>query len=105
MIDRKTADSFVGPSPLTPAIEWFKSYGWTPFPFQLNAWNAFLNGKNALINAPTGSGKTYSALLGVMRSALQYLEKSFPLGSTIEKEFEFLIPLKIADKSPSVPLL
>lgn len=37
---------------------WFKQNGWQPFPFQIEAWSAFLASKSGLLNAPTGSGKT-----------------------------------------------
>jgi len=37
--------------------------GWKPFPFQARNWNNYLDGKSGLLNAPTGSGKTF-ALLG-----------------------------------------
>lgn len=37
--------------------------GWKSFPFQQEAWKAYAQGKCGLVNAPTGSGKTYSLLL------------------------------------------
>ncbi len=43
--------------------EWFAAMGWTPFPFQEQAWEAWAEGKSGLLNAPTGSGKTYALLL------------------------------------------
>ncbi len=42
------------------AEKWFHQQNWTPHTFQKDAWTAFLNGKNGLLNAPTGSGKTYA---------------------------------------------
>jgi ATP-dependent Lhr-like helicase len=42
---------------------WFAGKDWKPFPFQLEAWEAYLAGKSGLVNAPTGSGKTYSLLM------------------------------------------
>ncbi|HKL90748.1 MAG TPA: DEAD/DEAH box helicase, partial [Allomuricauda sp.] len=42
------------------AENWFQSQGWEPFHFQKRAWHAFLDGKHGLLNAPTGSGKTYA---------------------------------------------
>ena len=42
---------------------WMKERGWTPLPFQLEAWKAYQSGAEGLVNAPTGSGKTYSLLL------------------------------------------
>lgn len=43
--------------------DWFSARGWKAFPFQVDAWQAFLEGKHGLVNAPTGSGKTYSLLM------------------------------------------
>jgi ATP-dependent Lhr-like helicase len=42
------------------AESWFQEQGWKPFPFQKQTWRAFLQGKHGLLNAPTGSGKTYA---------------------------------------------
>ncbi len=42
------------------AEAWFQQQGWTPFPFQKKTWAAYLEGKHGLLNAPTGSGKTYA---------------------------------------------
>ncbi|MEQ8476225.1 MAG: ligase-associated DNA damage response DEXH box helicase [Fulvivirga sp.] len=43
--------------------EWFQSKGWSTFPFQQQAWAAYLQGFHGLVNAPTGSGKTYSLVV------------------------------------------
>ncbi len=40
--------------------KWFSNRGWKPFHYQRKVWDAFLSGKNGLLNAPTGSGKTYA---------------------------------------------
>ncbi|WP_395739404.1 ligase-associated DNA damage response DEXH box helicase [Prosthecobacter sp.] len=39
---------------------WFKKQRWKPFPFQQEAWDAYLSGESGLVHAPTGLGKTYS---------------------------------------------
>ncbi|MRX63669.1 ligase-associated DNA damage response DEXH box helicase [Maribacter luteus] len=44
----------------TIAENWFDQQNWTPFAFQRQTWKAFLQGKHGLLNAPTGSGKTYA---------------------------------------------
>lgn len=55
--------------------EWFTKRGWTVFPFQQDAWLAYLNGKSGLVNAPTGSGKTYSLLMPIMLEFINHNKK------------------------------
>ena len=55
------------------AQDWFTAHGWKPFPFQQQTWTAFLQGKNGLLNAPTGSGKTYALWFPVI---LDYIKKN-----------------------------
>ncbi|MGY6562726.1 MAG: ligase-associated DNA damage response DEXH box helicase [Luteibaculaceae bacterium] len=50
---------------------WFKARGWKPFPFQVESWDAVANGYSGLVNAPTGSGKTYSLLLPFIQEILE----------------------------------
>ena len=54
------------------ADQWFRDQGWQPFPFQHQTWKAFLQGKHGLLNAPTGSGKTYALWFPIL---LQYLRE------------------------------
>jgi ATP-dependent Lhr-like helicase len=42
------------------AMDWFQEKSWKPFDFQLDTWEAYWLGKSGLLNAPTGSGKTYA---------------------------------------------
>ncbi len=51
---------------LQRARDWFATRGWTPFPFQEEAWRRYLRGESGLVNAPTGSGKTYSLLIPIL---------------------------------------
>jgi len=55
------------------AATWFEQQNWKPFPFQEQTWIAFLQGKNGLLNAPTGSGKTYALWFPVV---LDYIHKN-----------------------------
>lgn len=48
---------------LERGIAWFKKQGWKPFPFQTEAWEAVWENYHGIVNAPTGSGKTYSLLI------------------------------------------
>lgn len=51
---------------------WMQSMEWRPAEFQQQAWQAIDAGADGLVNAPTGSGKTYSVLLPLlMRYAQQ----------------------------------
>lgn len=54
----------------SPGQRWFSLNGWTAFPFQMEAWEAVHAGKSGLVNAPTGSGKTYSLLIPFLERAL-----------------------------------
>ncbi len=51
-------------------VDWFRNQGWSPFRFQRQAWNAWLEGKSGLIHATTGTGKTYAAWMGPLIEAL-----------------------------------
>lgn len=42
---------------------WFKQKEWRQFPFQKEMEKAFLSGYSGLLNAPTGSGKTFALFL------------------------------------------
>lgn len=58
------------------ATRWFVSRGWEPFPFQTAAWQAFAKAKDGLVNAPTGSGKTYALLVPIVCRGLSHPEKN-----------------------------
>lgn len=45
---------------------WLKDHHRSPFLFQQQAWEAIMNGRSGLVNAPTGCGKTYSVFLGAI---------------------------------------
>src|SRR5690606_11701207 len=55
------------------AENWFQSKNWKSFPFQQKTWKAFLDGKHGLLNAPTGSGKTYALWVPIV---LHYLKEN-----------------------------
>ncbi len=55
---------------LAPIEAWFEVQGWTPLPFQRQCWQAYLAGESGLIQVPTGSGKTYAAVMGPIAELL-----------------------------------
>ena len=59
-------------------LAWFKKKKWKPYDFQIETWEAYLDGHSGLVNAPTGSGKTYSLFVPIL---LEYLQaKNKPKG-------------------------
>lgn len=60
-----TAEAAISTSPGHAVIaDWFQTRDWNPFSFQAQAWQAYAEGKDGLLHAPTGMGKTYAAWLG-----------------------------------------
>ena len=55
--------------------KFFEKNDWKPIPFQIESWQAYLNGENGIIQVPTGCGKTYAALMGPL-SKLNDCKKS-----------------------------
>jgi ATP-dependent helicase Lhr and Lhr-like helicase len=63
----------------TNVHSWFESKGWTVFDFQQRAWEHYANGEDGLVNAPTGSGKTYSLLVPALLGALTSKKKGIKI--------------------------
>ena len=55
---------------------WFAERQWKVFPFQKQAWQAYLDGHSGLIHATTGTGKTLAAWLGPVIEAVAESEKT-----------------------------
>ncbi|WNG55208.1 ligase-associated DNA damage response DEXH box helicase [Archangium gephyra] len=77
----------VAPSPPSPLPEgegrellsWFREQGWEPFPFQLEAWEAYAHGRSGLIHVPTGAGKTYAAYIGPLAEVARHRQKGLQI--------------------------
>ena len=52
--------------------DWFKSKGWELYPFQKETWEKYSEGYSGLVNAPTGSGKTYSLFIPAILTAASH---------------------------------
>ncbi|HET8859257.1 ligase-associated DNA damage response DEXH box helicase [Marivirga sp.] len=72
-------------------INWFERKGWKPFPFQIETWEKFLAGHSGLLNAPTGSGKTYALWIGYLISKLHEKPKK-------GLKFLWVLPLRALSK-------
>ncbi|MBD1914731.1 MULTISPECIES: ligase-associated DNA damage response DEXH box helicase [Cyanophyceae] len=46
--------------------QYFTTRGWKPLTFQAETWAAYLAGRSGLVQVPTGSGKTYAAVMGAI---------------------------------------
>ncbi len=75
------------------ADSWFNEQGWSPFAFQKDTWKAFLQGYNGLLNAPTGSGKTYALWLPIV---LEYIKNNPGYQTTHKKGLKaiWITPLR-----------
>lgn len=49
------------------ADAWFTNNGWSAYPFQKKCWREIHVGHSGLLNAPTGSGKTFAIWFGILR--------------------------------------
>ena len=78
-------------STLSPILAWFKQQGWQPIAFQKKTWKAFLENKSGIIQVPTGSGKTYSAVMGPIAKMLAEIEKAKPLSGL---QLLYITPLR-----------
>lgn len=61
---------------LTPIQDWFAKQNWKPITFQKQTWRAYLKGESGLIQVPTGSGKTYAAVMGPIAQMLSDIEEA-----------------------------
>ncbi len=78
---------------ISKATDWFGNQGWTPFAFQRQTWSAFLNNKNGLLNAPTGSGKTYALWFPILLEHLRK-EEERPGSSSSGLKAVWITPLR-----------
>ena len=63
--------------PIQLIHKWFQSNSWKPFDFQERSWKAILDKKHGIVNAPTGSGKTYSLLLPMLAEMARTPKRAF----------------------------
>ncbi|GGC13713.1 ligase-associated DNA damage response DEXH box helicase [Dyadobacter sediminis] len=77
--------------------QWFKSKNWKWAAFQKEASAAYLNGKSGLINAPTGSGKTYSLWIPILIRHINSLPPK-PLKTRKGLQVLWITPLRALSK-------
>lgn len=77
--------------------QWFKDKKWKWAAFQKEAAAAYLAGKSGLVNAPTGSGKTYSLWLPILIRHINSLPKK-PLKTQKGLQVLWITPLRALSK-------
>ena len=56
---------------MRPVEKWFKAKGWKPQDFQVDCWEHYAKGKNIMLHAPTGTGKTYAVWGGILNESFE----------------------------------
>ena len=91
----------------------FEKKGWAQQPFQKEATKAFRDGKHGVVNAPTGSGKTYSLAIPILERIANNKTKglkaiwitpiralALEIESSIEKAIGLLdLPIRVARRT------
>jgi len=103
------AAASAGAPPLERLRGWFRDKGWTPTPFQEEAWAAYARGESGLIHVPTGAGKTYAAYLGPLADVAAHGQRGLqvlyvtPLRA-VSRDVEQALrePLRVLDADISV---
>jgi ATP-dependent Lhr-like helicase len=74
--------------------EWFAGKDWQPFPFQEECWQSYLEGKNGLLNAPTGSGKTYALWMPLLIEWINDHPKDYEVKTNNGLQLLWITPLR-----------
>src|SRR6478672_10325346 len=75
-----------------------KEKGQKPFLFQQQTWAAISNGDSGLVNAPTGSGKTYSVFLGAVIQFINEHPKDYRTKKNSGLQLLWITPLRALAK-------
>ncbi|GAB4091093.1 ligase-associated DNA damage response DEXH box helicase [Flaviaesturariibacter terrae] len=78
--------------------EWLASKGFRPFAYQEEAWQHILQGDSGLVNAPTGTGKTYSVFLGTVIRFINEHPDDYPTRSGNGLQLLWITPLRALAK-------
>ncbi|MGD1890083.1 MAG: ligase-associated DNA damage response DEXH box helicase [Cyclobacteriaceae bacterium] len=83
---------------LSPGLAWFQQQGWIPFAFQQEMWKAYLKGESGLLNAPTGSGKTYALWIPCLLEFIRQYPNDYTERSNNRLQIIWITPLKALAK-------
>src|SRR5436190_13797917 len=95
---RCMGNELVGSPGYNIIIQWLSQRGHQPFLFQQQSWQAIINGKSGLVNAPTGCGKTYSVFLGALIDFINHHPKDYTSKSKNGLQLLWITPLRALAK-------
>jgi ATP-dependent Lhr-like helicase len=78
--------------------EWLSAKGLQPFSFQEETWQHITDGKSGLVNAPTGTGKTFSAFLGALIQFINQHHSSYQAKAKNGLQLIWVTPLRALAK-------
>src|SRR5215203_467044 len=77
---------------------WLQLKGLTPFAYQQETWQHIINGKSGLVNAPTGTGKTFSVFLGSLIHFINQHPKNYKTKTRSGLQLIWVTPLRALAK-------
>ncbi|HVF97120.1 MAG TPA: ligase-associated DNA damage response DEXH box helicase [Flavisolibacter sp.] len=78
--------------------KWLAAKDFKPFAYQEEAWQAIINGESGLVNAPTGTGKTFSVFLGAIIQYINQHPKDYLTKSKNGLQLIWVTPLRALAK-------
>ena len=75
-------------------VNWFKSKGWQPFPYQKETWQSYLSGYQGLVNAPTGTGKTYALGVAILLEFIKIKNQKIKAAQTKGLQAIWITPIR-----------
>jgi ATP-dependent Lhr-like helicase len=78
--------------------KWLKGKGLRPFAYQEEAWQQIIDGKSGLVNAPTGTGKTFSIFLGSLIQFINQHQQHYQTKSKNGLQVIWVTPLRALAK-------
>jgi ATP-dependent helicase Lhr and Lhr-like helicase len=79
-------------------IQWLSSKEYKPFAYQEETWQHIIEGRSGLVNAPTGTGKTFSVFLGSLIQFINQHPESFKARSKNGLQLIWVTPLRALAK-------
>ena len=77
---------------------WLSSKGYKPFLFQQQTWQHIMAGESGLVNAPTGTGKTFSVFLGALIQFINQHPKDYNSKKNSGLQLLWVTPLRALAK-------